>query len=67
MHVVVGHCQLCNQAAEMLFGQYCVFILSQKTEKTYDRKVDIYPLGLIYLELLWKLSSGHERGEVSLA
>ncbi|XP_045925924.1 interferon-induced, double-stranded RNA-activated protein kinase-like isoform X2 [Micropterus dolomieu] len=36
----------------------------QKTEKTYDRKVDIYPLGLIYLELLWKLSSGHERGEV---
>ncbi|XP_070772633.1 interferon-induced, double-stranded RNA-activated protein kinase-like [Enoplosus armatus] len=36
----------------------------QKSQKTYDQRVDIFALGLIYFELLWKVSSVHERGEV---
>ncbi|XP_060895372.1 interferon-induced, double-stranded RNA-activated protein kinase-like isoform X3 [Labrus mixtus] len=36
----------------------------QKTGRTYDRKVDIYALGLVFLELLWKLPTGHEKVEV---
>ncbi|TDH01092.1 hypothetical protein EPR50_G00176520 [Perca flavescens] len=33
----------------------------QKRKNTYDRKVDIFALGLIYFELLWNLSVGNER------
>nr|WRH07086.1 protein kinase R [Epinephelus lanceolatus] len=36
----------------------------QRSEKPYDRKVDIFALGLIYFELLWKLSTLHARAGV---
>ncbi|XP_064780579.1 interferon-induced, double-stranded RNA-activated protein kinase [Oncorhynchus masou masou] len=35
----------------------------QKNQTSYDRKVDIFALGLIYFELLWNLS-GMEKAEV---
>ncbi|XP_070833340.1 interferon-induced, double-stranded RNA-activated protein kinase-like [Chaetodon trifascialis] len=33
----------------------------QKNQKTYDRKIDIFALGLICFELFWKISTSHER------
>ncbi|XP_067465800.1 interferon-induced, double-stranded RNA-activated protein kinase isoform X2 [Thunnus thynnus] len=36
----------------------------QKSEQTYDRKVDIFPIGLIFFELLWRIGTVHEREEV---
>lgn len=33
----------------------------QRNRSTYDRKVDIFALGLIYFELIWNISTGHER------
>lgn len=45
------------------FCLYCVFGHWQKDTKKYGREVDIFPLGLIYFELIWKLSA-EERKEV---
>ncbi|KAM9365132.1 interferon-induced, double-stranded RNA-activated protein kinase-like isoform 2-T2 [Pholidichthys leucotaenia] len=36
----------------------------QKSRNTYDRKVDIFALGLIYFELLWNLTAGHEKNMI---
>ncbi|XP_073729597.1 interferon-induced, double-stranded RNA-activated protein kinase-like isoform X2 [Misgurnus anguillicaudatus] len=36
----------------------------QENERHYDAKTDIFPLGLIWFEMLWKLSSGMERGKL---
>lgn len=36
----------------------------QENERHYDAKTDIFPLGLIWFEMLWKLSSGMERGKI---
>uniref|UniRef100_A0A3Q3VR66 non-specific serine/threonine protein kinase n=1 Tax=Mola mola TaxID=94237 RepID=A0A3Q3VR66_MOLML len=36
----------------------------QRSRNTYDRKVDIFALGLIYFELLWNISTGHEKNKI---
>ncbi|XP_042593528.1 protein kinase containing Z-DNA binding domains isoform X3 [Cyprinus carpio] len=33
----------------------------QKNKKNYDEKTDIFPLGLVWFEMLWKISTGSER------
>nr|ADB54784.1 PKZ [Ctenopharyngodon idella] len=36
----------------------------QENKRNYDEKTDIFPLGLIWFEMLWKLSTGMERAEL---
>lgn len=40
------------------------FHVAQKQTETYDKKVDIYAVGLIYFELLWHFGTKAERGKV---
>lgn len=55
---------MCFPAAFVSSILFCLIL--QKT-KNYNRKVDIFPLGLIFLELFWKVSSGTERAKVCLS
>uniref|UniRef100_A0A671RAV8 Protein kinase domain-containing protein n=1 Tax=Sinocyclocheilus anshuiensis TaxID=1608454 RepID=A0A671RAV8_9TELE len=34
-------------------------------QKNYDEKTDMFPLGLIWFEMVWEISTGMERVEVS--
>ncbi|XP_050981700.1 eukaryotic translation initiation factor 2-alpha kinase 3-like [Labeo rohita] len=36
----------------------------QENERKYDEKTDIFPLGLIWFEMQWKISTGSERAEL---
>lgn len=57
--------QLANlQLSSGLLCSSCYGCFHSQKKRNYDRKVDIFSMGLIFLELWWKVSSGSERAEV---
>lgn len=60
IHEIQFNNKTCNCTVRcMIYGH-----VSQRQQKTYDRKVDIYAVGLIFFELLWRFGTMAERQEV---
>lgn len=50
----------------MSSNTFALLPVSKECEKVYDRKVDIFAVGLIYFEIIWKLPTKMERNKVSV-